>query len=239
LPLGELRLPWRRKVDGRTRALASLEEALRVLRFRRSVLSGMLGRMRDREQALRSSIARDKSSGRQDRLALRVAEYRDVERIVGLLEAADLSLEKAILRLENVQYYLMVTGELAATAEMLRGIGGVLEYIPGNLRSVTDELAEALAWISSSTSISDEAGIDAAAGLADKFDVQDIIDEAVDEISDMIMRKFEVPEPQAGMRDEVSIILDAAKDVGNDRFSDALAGVIARRLDEEKEGLAS
>ncbi|MGC8555735.1 MAG: hypothetical protein ACP5NG_01810 [Conexivisphaera sp.] len=236
----ELRLPWRRRADGRARALASLDEALRVLRVRRNLLSGMLGRMRNREQSLRSMISSEVSGGRQDRLALHVSEYRDVQRIIGLLEAADISLEKAILRLENVQYYLLITGELAAAVQALRGVSEILDSIPGNLRSVTDELADTLAWVSGNTSLSEGLSIDATSGIADNFDVQDIIDAAVDEVSDLILRKFESPEPQGGSLDEVSRILSAAKDVGSDRFDREIAGVVeARRLaDQEREGVA-
>ncbi|MFP3282603.1 MAG: hypothetical protein RXP97_00795 [Nitrososphaeria archaeon] len=237
---GELRLPWRR-IDDRARAITSLEDALRVLRTRRNLLSGMLGRMRTRERDLVSRISMDKSSGDQRRLALRVSEYRDVKGIIGLLEAAELSLEKAILRLENVEYYLMITNEISAAAQALRGVGDILETIPGNLRDVTDGLADALALLTGNISLSEDLRIDAAVGIGDKFDVQDIIDEAVDEVSDMIMRKFETPEPQGMVRDDVSKILDMAKDVGNDEFSRAIAGVISgRRLagDEEQEGVA-
>lgn len=227
-----MRLPWRR-VDARARALASIEDALRVLRGRRGLLLGMLNRMREREASLKASISSAAAGGRQDRLALRVSEYRDVQRIIGLLEAADLSLEKAILRLENVQYYLMITGELAAAARSLRGIGDVLDEIPGNLRAVTDELADALAWVMGAASPSESLSIDVTSGISEKFDVQDIIDEAIDEVSELIMRKFEVPESQ----EEVSRILSAAKDVGEDRFSEALAGFVRAREEGEQEGV--
>jgi NTP pyrophosphatase (non-canonical NTP hydrolase) len=235
----ELKLPWR-KVDGRIRALASIEEALRVLRTRRGIISGMLGRMREREQSLRTRISSDVSGGRQERLALRVSEYKDVQRIIGILEAAELSLEKAILRLENVQYYLLITGELAAAVQALRGVGEILDSIPGNLRSVTDELADTLAWITGNASLSEDLAIDGTSGIVGNFDVQDIIDEAVDEVSDLIMKKFETPEPRAVDMDEVSRILGAAKDVGNNRFNETIAGVVVgrRSAEDEQEGVA-
>ena len=201
-----LKLPWR-KVDARARALASVEEALRVLRVRRSMISGMLNRMREREQLLKARISSDASDGRQDRLALRVSEYRDVQRIVGILEAAELSLEKAILRLENVNYYLMITGELAAAVQTLRGVGAILDSIPGNLRSVTDELADALAWITGNSFLHEGLAIDGTSGLIEDFDVQDIIDEAVDQGSELIMKKVQEPGTEQGDVRQTSTIV--------------------------------
>ncbi len=204
---------------GRTQLSSRLSEAILVLEKRRRILLGMLGKLEERREHLRSRIVSTRSKNDRDKLAMYVSEYKDVEKLIKLLKTAELSLQRAELRLDSVKYYVAINGEVSAAIGAVKSVGDVLREMPGSLSKIADELVDTLSWLNGELTLTSDGRIDVAAVMEGKIDVQNIIDEAVNEVAGSVLDLSGTSEPyeEDELREEANNILAAAKSLASDR----------------------
>ena len=202
----------------RTKLSSRLSEAVLVLEKRRRILLGMLSKLEERREHLRSRVMSARAKKDRDKLAMYVSEYKEVEKLVRLLKAAELSLQRAELRLDSVKYYVAINGEVSAAIGAVKSVGDVLRDMPGSLSKIADELVDTLSWLNGELTLTSDGRIDVAAVIEGKVDVQNIIDEAVNEVAGSILNMGGTSEPyeEEELKEEANKILAAAKDLASD-----------------------
>ena len=192
----------------RDRLINRLSEAILVLEKRRRSLASILVKLEERRESLRSKISAAKARNDNYRLGIYVAEYKEVEKLVKLIKAADLSFQRAALRLDSIKYYVAISGEITAAINAVKGVSDILQQLPSNLSKVTDEIFDTLHSLSNDLSFTEDKKVDVAALIEGKIDVEKIIDDAISEITSTMI--YDQQDDLSNVLD-VENILSAAK----------------------------
>lgn len=208
----------------RERLMDRLNETIMVLEKKRRSLASILIKLEERRESLKTKITAARARNDNHRLAIFAAEYKEVEKLIKLIKTADLSFQRAVLRLDSIKYYVAISGEITAAMNAVRGVGDILQQLPSNLSKVTDEVFDTLYTLSNDLSVTEDKKIDVGALIEGKIDVEKIVDDAINEITGAMAYE----QADLGGLVDVERILHTAKNVIVDKKPEKEGELVSR-----------